>query len=50
MMIFLVIVSLYGGIERVPMNSEKACEVAAEKFNSGLKGRVARAFCINQNG
>ena len=42
MTVFLIIVSLYGGIARVPMNSEKACDVAAEKIN----GSVAKAYCI----
>lgn len=42
MTVFLVIISLYGGIERVPMNSERACDTAAEKIN----GSVAKAYCI----
>ena len=42
MTVFLIIVSLYGGIERVPMNTERACELAAEKVN----GSVAKAYCI----
>lgn len=48
MTVFLIIVSLYGGIERVPMNSEKACETAEKKFN-GLVSRTAVAYCISQN-
>lgn len=47
MTIFLVIVSLYGGITTVPMNSETACETAARKFN-GLMSRTAAAYCISQ--
>jgi hypothetical protein len=42
--IFLIIVSLYGGIERVPMSSDAACKTAADQFNTA--SRVATAFCI----
>lgn len=45
MNVFLIIVSLYGGIERVPMSSEETCERAAAVFNSPLS-RTARAYCI----
>lgn len=45
MTIFLIIVSLYGGIERVPMNSDDACKVAADVFNKPLS-RTAAAYCI----
>lgn len=46
MTIFLIIVSLYGGIERVPMNDDQACQAAAAKFNSPLS-RTATAYCIS---
>lgn len=46
MTIFLVVVSLYGGITTMPMNSEQACQVAADKFNTPLS-RTARAYCIS---
>ena len=42
MTVFLIIVSLYGGIARVPMNSEGACAIAERKIN----GSVAKAYCI----
>ena len=44
MTVFLIIVSLYGGIERVPMNSAAICATAADQFNT--VHRVATAFCI----
>lgn len=44
MMVFLIIVSLYGGIERVPMNSDETCAAAAAKFNTA--SHVATAICI----
>ena len=44
MTVFLIIVSLYGGIERVPMNSDATCKTAAEQFNT--VSRVAMAICI----
>lgn len=47
MTVFLIIVSLYGGVEKLPMNSEASCRVAAEQFNRGLS-LVARAFCVAQ--
>ena len=50
MTVFLIIVSLYGGIERVPMNSDAACATAAAQFNTAARfnapTRVATAFCI----
>lgn len=45
MTVFLIIVSLYGGIERVPMNSEQTCEKAANVFNAPAS-KTARAYCI----
>ena len=45
MTVFLIIVSLYGGIERVPMNSEETCARAAAVFNSPVS-RTAAAYCI----
>lgn len=45
MNVFLIIVSLYGGIERVPMNSEEVCAKAAAVFNNPLS-RTAAAYCI----
>jgi hypothetical protein len=45
MTVFLIIISLYGGIERVPMNSETACAAAAAQFNEPAQ-RQARAYCI----
>lgn len=45
MTVFLIIVSFYGGIERVPMNSEAACATAAATFNDTIS-RTARAYCI----
>ena len=45
MTVFLIIVSLYGGIERVPMNSDEACSRAAAAFNSPVS-RTAAAYCI----
>lgn len=44
MMTFLIIVSLYGGIERVPMSSDATCKTAVEQFNTA--SRVATAICI----
>ena len=44
MTVFLIIVSLYGGIERVPMNSDATCATAAYQFNTA--SRVATAFCV----
>ena len=48
MNVFLIIVSLYGGIERVPMNSERVCEIAAGKFNT-ITTRTAWAYCIKNS-
>ena len=45
MTVFLVVVSLYGGIATLPMNSLEICETAAGKFNSPAS-RSARAYCI----
>ncbi len=45
MTVFLIIVSLYGGIERVPMNSEGACATAAAQFNDRAS-KAAVAYCI----
>jgi hypothetical protein len=45
MTVFLIIVSLYAGIERVPMSDMKTCETAADVFNTPLS-RTARAYCI----
>ena len=45
MTVFLVIVSLYGGIERVPMNSVETCSRAAAVFNNPMS-RTATAYCI----
>lgn len=42
-MIFLIIVSLYGGIERIPMSSEKACATAAVQITAG---KHAVAYCV----
>jgi hypothetical protein len=47
MTVFLIIISLYGSIERVPMNSDESCKVAASAFNSPLS-RQAHAYCIRQ--
>lgn len=47
MTVMLIIISLYQGIERVPMNSEESCRVAAEQFNIG-SSRYAHAYCIKQ--
>jgi len=46
MTVFLIIVSLYGGIERVPMNDDRACQAAAAEFNSPLR-RTSAAYCIS---
>lgn len=48
MTVFLIIISLYGGIERVPMNSEGACQAAADTFNKPMH-RTAAAYCIKQH-
>jgi len=45
MTVFLIIVSLYGGIERVPMNSVETCSRAAAVFNNPMS-RTATAYCI----
>jgi hypothetical protein len=45
MTVFLIIVSLYGGIERVPMSDMETCKAAADVFNSPLS-RQAHAYCI----
>ena len=45
MIITLIIVSLYGGMEQVPMRTMAACEIAAEVFN-GATIHTARAYCI----
>ncbi len=47
MTIFLIIVSLFGGIERMPMNSEESCRTAAQQFNTGAS-RYAHAYCVQQ--
>lgn len=46
MTVFLIIISLYGGIERVPMTSEAACETARKVF-TGMQ-QYAKAYCIQQ--
>lgn len=45
MQIFLVIVSLYGGIATVPMDSMKVCYAGAATINGGLT-HTAHAYCI----
>ena len=44
MTVFLIIVSLYGEIERVPMDSMEVCQTATTIFNTGH--RTATAYCI----
>lgn len=43
MTVLLIIISFYGGIERVPMGSAAVCETAAREINFG---RSAKAYCI----
>lgn len=45
MTVFLVIVSLYGGIAQIPMNSIETCKAAAATFNDQMH-RDATAYCI----
>jgi hypothetical protein len=45
MTVFIIIVSLYGGIERVPMDSMEVCQTATAVFNVN-SGRTATAYCI----
>lgn len=47
MTVFLIVISLYGGIRTLPMNSDESCRVAAEKFNTGAT-RYAHAVCVRQ--
>lgn len=51
MTVFLIILSVYGGIESVPMNSEEACQRAAAVFNNNsfTSARVATAYCIKNS-
>ncbi|MDE2096893.1 MAG: hypothetical protein KGL39_06560 [Patescibacteria group bacterium] len=49
MQIFLIIVSLYGGILSVPMNSTAVCHESAQKFNGGMS-HTAHAYCIRNAG
>lgn len=42
---FLIIVSLYGGIERVPMQNDEYCKQAASVFNDRIS-TTAKAYCI----
>jgi hypothetical protein len=46
MTVFLIIVSLYGGIESVPMDSMEVCQAATAVFNVN-SSRAAKAYCIS---
>jgi hypothetical protein len=47
MNIFLVIISIYGGIVTIPMSNNKACQTAMAQFNDRV-AKYARAECVDQ--
>ncbi len=46
MTVFLIIISLYGGIEGVPMSSPDACRSAASVINDRVR-QSANAYCVS---
>jgi len=44
-MMFLIIISLHGGIDRVPLSDLKTCQNAARVINNNIS-QHAVAYCI----